>query len=377
MAMRKIARAEMWRQYKAFYTNPHTGMYTPGPCNGVFGVSMSYLQHVFDDDHFIFYFIGQMEATALKRSHFYALLNDATSGQQKVLTGLDNISQRYGNENFEDLRQLVRRICDMAPHQLGAHVDSLISRIDAYQTFLKTELAHHLQTTAPIAAHCLTRLLGGMSCKEADSCHECHSTAQNGKCKPSCRQAQCAACLSVISRGKCRACSERLMYCSDCPESCGDHSQHCSKCDEFYAIYAEVDVMIKIAASVGVEPIVIPGGGTSDLDLFKLTPTCHDSASQPEEQASMVSASDANQGLELATGTAASNLPAQGLPSLAQARLDLLEDFKVLAKRYMARTEKYVSHLIRARVEEVRKPFSFLSMSCFVIFSHVACALLL
>eukprot|EP00951_Prasinocladus_malaysianus_P013596 scaffold103069_cov34-Prasinocladus_malaysianus.AAC.2 len=296
-ALRKVLRARMWHEYEAANMDPAT---------------------------------GKLSASALKRSQFFELAKTATGGQQKMLTGLDNIAQRYGNENFDDLCKLVNSVHDQAPHLLRNHRDNILRRIGVYQAFLKREFVKHLQPASRCAAHCLTRLLGGWSMDEAKSCPDCKQTAIAGKCKASCRKTSCTACHDVQARGKCQACLDRAVYCSDCQEPCGDHSEHCPQCDEFYGIFAELHSMIELASGVSPEEIAIAKDSSGSLDLFRSSLHEAGQAVQPADHGGVASVPEA----------------------ACTARLHLLNDFRHLARRYMARTEKYIGHLIRAHVEE-------------------------
>ena len=182
-------------------------------------------------------------------------------GQQKSLAGLDNISQRFGNEIFQHVRVLVNSIANMSPNLLSTLRDSLLQRIDAFEYFLKREYVSHLMDTSPCSAHCITRLLGGLPHDEAVTCNDCRRVKRHPgpsclSCSPqssACRQ--CIACCGML--GKCKACTARAVYCSDCPASCGEHEEHCSQCDEAIHIFAEMHVMMQIAGGVPANEIAL------------------------------------------------------------------------------------------------------------------------
>ena len=153
-----------------------------------------------------------------------------------MLTGLDNISQRYGAENFQHIRVLVQRIVDLAPEVLSSHVDKLLQRVNEYEHFLKRDYTSHLATTSPCAAHCLTRLLGGERHDYSAGCSACHK-ARTPKCK---------------------GCQDRFIYSNDCPETCGDHSEHCEKCDQYYLIFAELHCMLQLAGGLPAGQVKMP-----------------------------------------------------------------------------------------------------------------------
>ena len=178
---------------------------------------------------------GKKFPGTLKRSKFYKLCKLATGGQQKVLTGLDNISQRFGHENFEHIRLLVNRIVDLAPQELSSHRQTLMRHLDEFQHFLKYEYVSHLKPTSPCAAHCINRLLGG---------HE------HGK--------HCLACEKLPDGKKCKPCHERSVYCTDCPETIGNRDDHCKQCDELYQLFAELHCMLQIAKGLPAAEINMP-----------------------------------------------------------------------------------------------------------------------
>eukprot|EP00951_Prasinocladus_malaysianus_P016054 scaffold124502_cov35-Prasinocladus_malaysianus.AAC.1 len=105
---------------------------------------------------------------------------------------------------------------------------TLTDRINAYQHFLKHEMLDHLVEHSPIAAHCMCRLLGGQ--EHGFNCHQCAE-----------REAS-----SRYRKKTCDACLERKAYCTDCPESCGGHAQHCDLCDQRYVIFEELRSMLRL-----------------------------------------------------------------------------------------------------------------------------------
>lgn len=48
--------------------------------------------------------------TGVSRAVFFRMAKQATARKQKTLAGLDNISFRYGSENFDTMRDLVARV---------------------------------------------------------------------------------------------------------------------------------------------------------------------------------------------------------------------------------------------------------------------------
>ena len=65
--------------------------------------------------------------------------------RQKALAGLDNVSHRYGNENFEKMTETAKRLLRYA-ESFGLDVESfqgpkgLVSSIAAFQAFAKKDL---------------------------------------------------------------------------------------------------------------------------------------------------------------------------------------------------------------------------------------------
>ena len=182
---------------------------------------------------------------SLSRKTFFKLAKLSTGGQHKVLTGLDNISQRFGVENFGHLKALVLRIVDMEPDTLAPFKAPLTEKIEEFEWFLRSDYKSHLQLSSPCGAHCLTRLLGGQPFDFVQSCSDC-------------AKKQSAARASAHPCAACKTCVERLTYSNDCPESCGDHTTHCSQCDEYFHIFAEIHFMLDI----------VRGRNPSDMQFY-------------------------------------------------------------------------------------------------------------
>ena len=315
-ALRKVVREEMFRNYLTANMDPRTGFLNHLQLDAcTFAVAATY-----DNDlpiSVLIVFIlcaGEPFPGTLKRTQFMKMATLATGGQQKILTGLDNISQRYGNENFEDLRALVLRVCDTALHLFPSHKKNLLTRIDKFQDFLKRDYVNHLRPTSTCAAHCLTRLLGGYSVSEAAACPDC---------------------IRLGPRKPCKACKERRTFCTNCPESCGSHEDHCDQCDELFGIYSELDYMIQLAARISPADITLPSE-TDDGDFCLFSSDLFPNVDQPS----------ANQ-----QGSVQPHQ--QSTEILAKMQKELMQDFRILAKRYMARTQKYIAHLARAHLEQV------------------------
>ena len=79
---------------------------------------------------------GEMLPGTVDRNTYLLTAGIATSADAKKLGALDNISERYGRENFETLREIVR---DLAAYAGGVdRWETLLTRIDK----LEGESAH-------------------------------------------------------------------------------------------------------------------------------------------------------------------------------------------------------------------------------------------
>ena len=348
---------------------------------------------------------GEVYPGTLSRTAFMQLVKLGTGGQQKALAGLDNISQRFGNENFDDLRELVRRICDVSPHQTTSRREQLLSMIDDFQAFLKREFIKHLKPTSTCGAHCLTRLLGGLSVNEAKSCPDCAKAVEKAakdaekaakaaekaakaaeKAAKAAEKASNAAGINMPgsqaagaaeeavgatastqpgshratastnsapgTTTKCKACIERLTYSSDCPASCGDHSEHCQQCNQLHVIFAEIHFLIEQISGTPAVDITIPVDNAGQFELFSCSKIPTEGSAQPQPNSDEGSVQP-----QPPTGQASVQPQTHDDQGSGQTQhaafMELLDDFRILAKRYMARTEKYIAHLVRAYVEQV------------------------
>lgn len=172
---------------------------------------------------------------------FNDIMKMGSGRQQKTLAGLDNVSHRYGHENFEKMVLTTRKLLDFAEGQ-GADVSSfqgpsgLESSIKAFQAFAKHEIFSHLQPNSSVAAHCLCRLLGGHAHDYCDTCEQCQADARR---RPGRAPAQGDA-------QKCKACNERLFFSSDCPPECNGHQDHCDMCDQQFLIFENMRALLKM-----------------------------------------------------------------------------------------------------------------------------------
>ena len=100
--------------------------------------------------------------TGISRSEHSEAVNISTATQQKSLAALDNISVRYGTENFKSMCSIINALAEKATGlgQLAAQLRAKIQRLEAH---LKSSLQDHLQPTSTCAAHCITCLLGGQN----------------------------------------------------------------------------------------------------------------------------------------------------------------------------------------------------------------------
>eukprot|EP00951_Prasinocladus_malaysianus_P007431 scaffold53397_cov29-Prasinocladus_malaysianus.AAC.1 len=186
---------------------------------------------------------GNMVSTydGVSRAVFFQCAKLTTAGQQKTLAGLDNISFRYGSENFASTRSLVDTLIGLG---VGVGIDlslfgRLKDRIDRYQDFVKTDLVTHLEPHSPVASHCLCRLLGGQS--HNYDCKDCEKRRNNPRMKD-----------------QCQSCADRAAFSTDCPESCLTHDQHCEMCDQGHVIFASLEEMLSLIKRKATDPNLLP-----------------------------------------------------------------------------------------------------------------------
>jgi hypothetical protein len=73
----------------------------------------------------------------MSKEHFMQLSKLATSGMQKSLAGLDNVSQRYGADNFKKMEVTCQKMIDLSRELAPYSV--LIERMRDYSQFLKND----------------------------------------------------------------------------------------------------------------------------------------------------------------------------------------------------------------------------------------------
>ena len=113
---------------------------------------------------------------------------------------------------------------ELAPYK------DLVPRIQGYQRFLKKDFVGHLETSSTVASHCIRRLTGG---QHHGYCVGCHAPGD----------------------APCKECDTRAVFASDCPESCGQHADHCKMCDERYRIFKDWRAMLAILVETGTADI--------------------------------------------------------------------------------------------------------------------------
>ena len=167
------------------------------------------------------------EPGRLSRSAFIQMATWGTGAQQKSLAGLDNISQRCGEENFDTMEDACKKMID-SNRELASY-KSMTGRIRAFEQFLKKEYVGHVETSSTVASHCIRRLTGGEEHGFSATCGGCR--APGG--------------------APCKGCAARAEFASDCPASCGQHVDHCKMCDERFLIFKELRAMLAVLEATG------------------------------------------------------------------------------------------------------------------------------
>jgi len=146
--------------------------------------------------------------TGISRSEYIEAVNISTATQQKSLAALDNISVRYGTENFKSMCSIINALAEKATGlgQLAAQLRAKIQRLEAH---LKSSLQDHLLPTSTCAAHCITCLLGGQN-----------------------------------------------EFSNKCGASCNNHPDHCEMCDAGIMLIHEMRAMLQqVSGSMDAEKV--------------------------------------------------------------------------------------------------------------------------
>ena len=164
----------------------------------------------------------------ISESKFYELSTIATpGGQQKTMAGLDNISQRYGNENFDLVRELIQNLLNIN-NEIAYIYQNLLNQINQLQDYLKYSFKKHLLKYSPVGWHCIGRAIGGVECDSI--CLECSKIS-----------------IDADEATTCQFCHENSLWSNDCPASCGNHSAFCPECNLIDLVFLEIDGILDLS----------------------------------------------------------------------------------------------------------------------------------
>ena len=170
--------------------------------------------------------------------------------EQATLAGLDNVSHRYGHENFDKMRETVRRLLNYADcfGVVTSGFAQLQESISAFQSFAKRDMLSHLQPHSTVGSHCLCRLLGGQEHAYGSTCGAC-SKATAKAAASAAKAANSAASHSQpppnLQAVTCKDCQNRQCFSSDCPAECDGHPDHCELCDMQFILPANMRALLQ------------------------------------------------------------------------------------------------------------------------------------
>jgi hypothetical protein len=189
---------------------------------------------------------------------FVEVIRLSCGQEQATLAGLDNVSHRYGHENFDKMRDMVRRLLNYADcfglDTVG--FAQLEESISAFQSFAKRDMLSHLQPHSTVGSHCLCRLLGGQEHAYGSTCGAC------SKATTKVAAAVAKAAKSVANHDQpssipqavtCKDCATRRCFSSDCPAECDGHPDHCELCDMQFVLPANMRALLQMMKT----PVVI------------------------------------------------------------------------------------------------------------------------
>jgi len=129
------------------------------------------------------------------------------------------------------MEELCQKMID--EHRDLAPYNDLAVRIRKYKVCMEKDFLTHLETTSTVASHCIRRLTCGQQHDFGATCDGC----------------------GAPGGAPCKVCDARAEFATDCPESCGQHADHCQQCDERCRIFAELRAMLAFLEVKGASDI--------------------------------------------------------------------------------------------------------------------------
>jgi hypothetical protein len=182
---------------------------------------------------------------------FLKVIQLSCGQEQATLAGLDNVSHRYGHENFDKMRDTSAKLLNYADC-FGldtAGFANLQESISAFQAFAKSDMLSHLQPHSTVGIHCLCRLLGGQEHVYGSTCGACSKAtmkAMAAAAKAAKSVANHSQPSSIPEAVTCKECATRRCFSSDCPAECSGHPDHCEMCDMQFVIPANMRALLQM-----------------------------------------------------------------------------------------------------------------------------------